>query len=82
MDRISGLMITTTGRCLPCSRSSRLVMSMTAICSDTPTWFAARPTPGAAYMVSIMSSISCLKAAVDGFHARGLRCAGPGREIF
>jgi hypothetical protein len=36
---------------------------MTMSRRDTPTWFAARPTPGAAYMVSIMSSMSCCNGA-------------------
>jgi len=34
-------------------------MSQTKIRSPTPTWVAANPIPGAAYMVWIMSSTSC-----------------------
>ena len=40
-----------------------LVMSTTKTRNDTPTCGAASPMPGAAYMVSIMSSISCCSAS-------------------
>ena len=38
-------------------------MSTTKTRNDTPTCGAANPIPGAAYMVSIMSSISCYSAS-------------------
>src|SRR5438128_2868638 len=48
-----------------CSSWGRLPTerSMTMSRFETPTWFAARPTPGAAYMVTTMSSISFCSAS-------------------
>ena len=48
---ISGLTSTT-------SESRRSETSTTMICLCTSTWVAARPMPGAAYMVSAMSATS------------------------
>src|SRR6185503_777952 len=46
---------------------SPTLRSTTAICLATPTWFAARPTPGAAYIVSTMS---CTRRSTSGVISR------------
>ena len=64
-SRISGLMKTRGSRTGSPPSSSGSCRSMTSRRFGTPTWTAARPMPGAAYIVSNMSAISARVSSVD-----------------
>jgi len=62
--------------------SSSRDTSMTSICFGTPIWIAARPMPGASYMVSSMSSASLRSSAFTvSIGAETCRRSGSGRMM-
>ena len=51
--------------------SSSLARSITSMRSGSPIWIAARPMPGASYIVSSMSSASLRNGVVDALDRLG-----------